>query len=284
MEPWSLCLALCLALCVTIRMKPVDDIANTPSIGEPLPPLSMTERLMEIARASVLEELASGIAHEINQPLGAIAAFAQAGERMLDRPQPMVVEALDVLRQIASQAIDAGDGIRRIRKLVNRDTPNMTTCAIDDLLFELLPVLDAAAQRLGGTLNIEVQPNLPRTVVDRLRIQHALYTLVQNAFEASGSAPTVTIRITGNRYAVEVSVLDCGAGVPEHAREQIFRPFFTTKRSGTGLGLASTRAIMEAHEGSIGFEDIGAGGTRFWFRLPAATEPAIDTSTQDART
>lgn len=255
----------------------MDDIVNQPANGAPLPPPSITERLMEIARASVLEELASGIAHELNQPLGAIAAFAQAGERMLDRPRPMVAEALDVLRQIAAQAFGAGDGIRRIRKLVNRDTPTMTRCAIGDLLYELIPFLDAAAERLSGTLRIDVQPNLPHILADRVRIQHALYTLVQNAFEASGPTPTVEIRIGGDRYAVEVSVLDHGVGIPEQARDQIFRPFFTTKDHGTGLGLASTRAIIEAHEGSIGFENVRGGGTRFWFRLPVAAEPAIET-------
>lgn len=227
---------------------------------------------MEIARASVLEEMASGIAHELNQPLGAIATFAQAGERMLNRPEPMVEPALEVLRQIASEAMGAGEGIRRIRRLFNRDTTNKAACAVGDLIHEIVPLLEAVAGRAEGRLDIRVQPGIPKVLVDRLRIQHALFTLVQNAIEASGGRATVRIEVSGDRYAVEISVIDRGAGIPAAAREQIFRPFFTTKPNGTGLGLASTRAIAEAHEGSIGFEDACGGGTRFWFKLPAFAE------------
>jgi signal transduction histidine kinase len=93
--------------------------------------------------------------------------------------------------------------------------------------------------------------------------------LVQNAIEAPGSTPTVRLDVSGDRYSVMVGVVDHGNGIAAAAREQLFRPFFTTKNNGTGLGLASSRAIVEAHEGTIGFDDVNGGGTRFWFRLPA---------------
>ena len=102
-----------------------------------------------------------------------------------------------------------------------------------------------------------------------------LFALVQNACDAglsNDAVPNVTIEVGGDRYAVQTSVTDSGGGVaPEH-QGQIFRPFFTTKRGGTGLGLASCRAIIESHEGTIGFENLPAGGSRFWFRLPAAAK------------
>ncbi len=107
--------------------------------------------------------------------------------------------------------------------------------------------------------------------MDALRIQHVVLTLVQNAFEATGTGAIVRIEVAGDRYGVEVSVIDRGHGIPENARASIFRPFFTTKVQGTGLGLASARAIVEGHEGTIGFEDASGGGTRFWFKLPAAS-------------
>jgi signal transduction histidine kinase len=121
---------------------------------------------------------------------------------------------------------------------------------------------------------MDLQPGLPKVRVDRLRVQHVLFTLTQNAFEAcapvAGARPTVRIGTHGDRYGVEVSVLDPGPGIaPEH-RAQIFHPFFTTKSAGTGLGLASARAIIEAHQGTIGFD--ATGGTRFWFKLPASEQ------------
>ena len=96
---------------------------------------------------------------------------------------------------------------------------------------------------------------------------------MQNAFDASAGGsnkPVVKITVSGDRYAVETSVIDAGSGVSTEIQEQLFRPFFTTKTQGTGLGLASSRAIIEAHEGTIGFENRPGGGSRFWFRLPYA--------------
>ncbi len=231
---------------------------------------SMMQQLMEIARASVLEEMASGIAHELNQPLGAIATFAQTGERMLNRDQPMVGEALQVFRQISAEAMGAGAGIRTIRRLFNRDLRQRTPHDLAELLHELAPLLQALARRADIDLSLDCAADLPRVLVDPLRIQHVMLTFVQNALEASGSKSRVEIMLRGDRYGVELSVLDQGAGIPDNARASIFRPFFTTKAQGTGLGLASTRAIVEAHEGTIGFDDAPGGGARFWFRLPAA--------------
>lgn len=242
------------------------------------PAKPMFERLLEITRVSALEELASGMAHEINQPLGAITTFAQAGQRMLDRDSPMLPQAIDVLQQISAQAMTAAEGIRRMRRLVNRDASEKSAHALSDLIYELFPLLDTLAQRAGCEFDVQIAADLPLLQVDALRIQHVIFTLVQNAIEAVGAGSdtkkrAVSINVTSDRYNVEVSVCDSGPGVPTAAREQIFRPFFTSKAHGTGLGLASSRAIVEAHEGKIGFEDVPTGGARFWVRLPVPTTP-----------
>jgi signal transduction histidine kinase len=234
----------------------------------------LIEKLMTIARVSALEEMASGIAHELNQPLGAIATFSQAGERMLSRPEPMTSAALEVLQHINREAMNAGEGIRRIRRLFNHSDSKRPPCSMKELVGELKPVLDLLAERFDATLVVNCADDLPLVAVDRLRIQHVLLTLVQNAFEVPkppGAPNTVRIDVTSDRYTVETSVTDHGVGIPEQQKPQIFRPFFTTKGEGTGLGLASSRAIIESHEGTIGFEDAEGGGTRFWFRLPALT-------------
>ncbi len=235
---------------------------------------AILNQLMEIARISALAEMASGIAHELNQPLGAIATFAQAGERMLDRTDPLLEPALDVFRQINHEAMGAGEGIRRIRRLFEHEQATRTPSQMPDVVAELKPVLEMLALRVGGKLHTEAAADLPNLLIDRIKVQHVLFALVQNAFDAAalaaGSAPRVAITIAGDRYAVETSISDSGPGVPAEIQAQLFRPFFTTKSRGTGLGLASSRAIVEAHEGTIGFDVLAGGGSRFWFRLPAA--------------
>jgi len=238
-----------------------------------LPSHKIVNQLMEIARISALAELASGIAHEINQPLGAIATFAQAGERMLNRPEPLIRQTSEVLRQINQEALSAGEGIRRIRRLFDHEDSARTRCQISELVGELHPLLDLLAQRIQGRLQVDIAPTLPDVSIDRLRIQHVLFALVQNACDASVTAPVpalIVIAVESDRYMVETSIKDSGSGVAAAMRDQLFRPFFTTKRNGTGLGLASSRAIIEAHEGTIGFENCEGGGSRFWFRLPIA--------------
>jgi len=233
----------------------------------------MLKQLMEFARVSALAEMASGVAHELNQPLGAIATFAQAGERMLNRPDPMVTRALDVFRQINQAALGAGDGIRRIRGLFEQGMPTRTRCQLPELVAELRPVLDVLALRTKSTVSVDVPDSVPDLLVDRLRIQHVLFALAQNAVDAGAQAsttPSIRIDVSADRYSVETGVTDSGGGVPADVRGQVFRPFFTTKPQGTGLGLASSRAIIESHEGTIGFDNLPAGGSRFWFRLPIA--------------
>jgi two-component system sensor kinase FixL len=232
---------------------------------------AILNRLLEIARITALAEMASGIAHELNQPLGAIATFSQAGDRLLNRPEPQITRALDVFRQINSEALGAGEGIRRIRRLFDQDELKRSPAQMSEVIEELRPVFDMLAQWADAAVKFDVTPPLPEVSIDRLQIQHVLFSLFQNALDESVQNPNerwVRFGIRPEKYAVEVSVTDSGGGVAPETRGQIFKPFFTTKPRGTGLGLASSRAIVEAHEGTIGFEGDPGGGTRFWFRLP----------------
>jgi two-component system sensor histidine kinase DctS len=214
--------------------------------------------------------MASGIAHELNQPLGAIATFSQAGDRLLNRPEPMVSRAREVFQQINQEALNAGEGIRRIRRLFDHAEPKRTRCQMSELVTEVAPALQALARAADIVLKVDVQASLPEVSVDRLRIQLVLFSLVQNALEASAqnSGSQVLIEVRADRYAVEISIMDSGKGIAAELADKLFRPFFTTKAGGTGLGLASSRATIEAHEGTIGFEKAVPVGSRFWFRLP----------------
>lgn len=253
-----------------------DPIAGQPADGRTA---QLLEQLMQIARVSALEEMASGMAHELNQPIGAITTFAQAAERMLTKPEPMTQAAIEVLRHISNEAMNAGQGLHRIRRLFEGHLASRAQCTIEDVVDELAPVLQWLARRAGMQLDISIQPSLPRIFIDRLRIQHVLFALVQNALEAvspGGQAPQVRVEINGDRYFVATTVIDRGAGVAQEAQAQMFRPFFTTKPNGTGLGLASARAIVEMHNGTIGFDNAESGGARFWFRLPVVNDLDTD--------
>ena len=229
-------------------------------------------RLMELSRIAALAEMASGIAHELNQPLGAIATFGQAGDRLLNRAEPLVTRAREVFQQISAEAMNAGEGIRRIRRLFDHAQPTRIRCQMPELVGELVPALHALAGAACVSLKVDIQSPLPDVNVDRLRIQLVLFSLVQNAIEAARkSSAQVIIDVRADRYAVETSITDSGAGVPAELADKLFRPFFTTKVGGTGLGLASSRASVEAHEGSIGFDKVKPTGSRFWFRLPIVT-------------
>ncbi|MGA2341549.1 MAG: HAMP domain-containing sensor histidine kinase [Steroidobacteraceae bacterium] len=231
---------------------------------------AILNRLMELARVSALAEMASGIAHELNQPLGAIATFSQAGDRLLNRAEPMVPRAREVFQQINTEALNAGEGIRRIRRLFDHTEPVRVPSQMSAVVAELVPALDALARAARISLKFEVQSPLPDVSIDRLRIQLVLFSLVQNALDASNenSGEQVVVQVAADRYSVETSIIDSGAGIPAEVADKLFHPFFTTKSGGTGLGLASSRASIEAHEGTIGFAKASPTGSRFWFRLP----------------
>jgi C4-dicarboxylate-specific signal transduction histidine kinase len=238
--------------------------------GDSIGSEGILNRLMELSRTAALAEMASGFAHELNQPLGAIATFGEAGDRLLNRAEPLVPRAREVFQHISAEARNAGDGIRRIRRLFDHAEPTRIRCQMSELVGELVPALQAMARAAHVSLEVDAQSPLPEVNVDRLRIQLVLFSLVQNAVEAcpQTDGARVLIEVRADRYAVETSIRDYGAGVPADLTDKLFRPFFTTKPGGTGLGLASSRASIEAHEGNIGFEKVNPSGSRFWFRLP----------------
>ena len=249
----------------------MQQLSASPATAAP----ALTEQLSSIASTVALQEMASGIAHELNQPLGAIVTFAQAGERLLKRPDATLDSACEVLQLIGKEALAAAEGIRRMRRLFQRDALPKSPCAMGEVVREMRAVLEWLVAQADVRLEVEIDPGLANVDIHRLRVQHVLFTLVKNALDAVMSASNaaqrrVLITVRGDRYHVETSVIDNGPGIPPEQRIKIFQPFFTTKRHGTGLGLASARAIVESHQGSIGFDPYGSHGTRFWFRLPTS--------------
>lgn len=231
------------------------------------------ERLTHVSRLATLGEIASGIAHEVNQPLTAVANYAQACERLLAAPDPDIEEIRGALREISSQAVRAGDIVHRLRSAARTSDQSRAPASVNALIGELKELLEGDARRHNVRLHLELGNNLPLVEVNGGQIQQVLLSLLRNAFEALAHtrAPTKQVtthtRLTADRD-VEVHVCDNGPGIPERNVPRLFEPFFTTKPAGTGLGLVTSRSIAESHGGTLSFRPNVPVGACFVLRLP----------------
>ncbi len=234
------------------------------------------QRMTHVTRLATMGEMAAGIAHELNQPLAAIANYASAATRLNAAQPGGDPDVSDALVQIAAQALRAGEIIRRLRSLVqNRDTRREET-DINDLIREVVGFSASDARLHDVQIDCALAPDLAPLSIDRIQIQQVVLNLVRNAIEALADRPTDARRITVRTEAyaadgVAIRVEDNGPGVPRELVGRIFDPFCTTKESGTGLGLAISRTIAEAHQGKLSYQDGTEGGACFVLRLPAAT-------------
>lgn len=231
------------------------------------------ERLQQLGRWSLLGEIASGLAHELNQPLAAISAFAQAGERMLKLPQPRVEKAATLFHEVSEQALRAGDVIHRMRALVKRQgsEPQLLSCVA------ILTDFRALASPIARAHHVRLEVALPaeelRVNVDSSHVQQVLMSLFRNALDAMRDTPLpdrvvqATVGVEGS--LAEFALTDAGTGISDAVARELFRPFFSTKPEGTGLGLSVCRSIIGEYGGTLRFENAHPGA-RFIVALPLA--------------
>ncbi|HEY7640617.1 MAG TPA: ATP-binding protein [Steroidobacteraceae bacterium] len=251
--------------------------SNTPPPDEQW---ALLQRLRPVARLATIGEMAAGVAHELNQPLTAIASYAQACEWLLARGIPDPAELRDALQQITAQGLRAGEIVRNLRALVRTPDSERVPTDVNQLLEELKPIALSDARLHNVRLRLELAPKLEQLVLHRGDLQQVVLNLVRNAIEVLANVPPerrdVVLRTaadtdnTGEISAIEISVIDSGPGVAPDLRERLFTPFFTTKAGGAGLGLAIARSIVEAHGGTLRYRPEGAGGACFVLRLPHA--------------
>ena len=206
----------------------------------------LQERLTHFSRLSTMGEMAAGLAHEINQPLSAIATYAQACQRLIRLPEPEIDDVVSALEQINAQALRAGEVIRRLRNFVkNREVKREpVNCA--RLLEDLRTLAETDARLHNIRLRLDCQEPLPTVYAAPIQLQQVVLTLVRNAIDAMVDAPedrreVLLMTREAAEGEVEVTVADHGTGLAPEATEHLFNPFFTTKASGTGLGLAISR-------------------------------------------
>jgi two-component system, LuxR family, sensor kinase FixL len=233
----------------------------------------LQERVWHVSRLATVGEMASGIAHELNQPLAAIANYAQACDRLLGRPDADLEEVQGALKEIAAQAVRAGDIIRRLRGLAHQHGGRREPTEINALITELTELVRSDAQAHDVQYRLELSDGLPRLEVHRTQIQHVVLNLVRNAFESlaeTSEKPREIVVRTSRTHdgEVEVSVCDSGPGVSSSVAPRLFHPFCTSKPAGTGLGLAISRTIITEHGGTLDYRPNVPVGACFTLRLP----------------
>lgn len=240
---------------------------------------SLEARLTDVGRFNLMGEMASGIAHEINQPLSAIATYAEAAKRMVTR-EPIDVEALSrSCERIAEQARRAGQVIENLRKFISKQAVKTESVDVNELVANIMNLIEADARAEGITVNTRFGEHVPNVWADRIQLQQVLLNLTRNAVDAMRDGlrkrkgiVIATARAGPGRTSIEV--IDHGHGVPAALAGSIFHPFVTTKREGLGVGLAVVRTIVESYGGTITCTANPPGGAVFSVSLPAEEKAA----------
>lgn len=228
--------------------------------------------LAHVGRLSLLGQVAAGLAHELNQPLAAVALHAEIAARRAVVGEPVRPELADALKEIAAQSTRAAEIVRSVRRLARRGTPGTDLVRVDEVVASAVALLTWQTRRVGAA--VRVTPGGPAAVVnaDRVQVEQVLVNLLQNALDAVAGLSddkVVAVDVTTDGNEVMVRVTDSGPGGFDPAR--LFEPFYTTKTGGLGLGLAISRGIVEAHGGRLSATRTAAG-TEFAFTLPLAQQ------------
>jgi len=233
----------------------------------------LQSELAHVARVSTMGEMATGLAHELNQPLAAAAAYAGACSRLTDSDQPDLAEIRETSRKVAAQVHRAGEIIRRLRSFVRKRSSQRSSTDLNKLVHAVVELMAHEAHTKGVSVRLELAQDLPPVLVDSIQIQQVVLNLARNSIEAltHGSVGPCEIKVRtalAERDMLVVSVRDSGPGLSKEIADQIFEPFFSTKPEGMGMGLSISRSIIEDHGGRIGNASRAGGGTVFQFTLP----------------
>ena len=238
----------------------------------------LQSELVHVSRLTAMGEMASALAHELNQPLSAIANYLRGSKRLLDKGDPADLPRLaDALDKAADQALRAGDVIHRLRDFVGRGETERRIESISKLIEEASALALVGVKELGVRVTMRFDPRADLVLADRVQIQQVVINLLRNAVDSMrGRRPAdldVRVALQAPGFTL-VSVSDTGSGISEEVRRRLFEPFMTTKKEGMGVGLSICRSIVEAHGGSIWADNNASGGATFSFTLPLAEASA----------
>ena len=229
------------------------------------------------SRLTTMGEMAAALAHELNQPLAAISNYTSAGKRLLDQDDSVAKDDLRIaLQEIAAQAYRAGEIIQRIRDFARSRTGEHELVAVEEMIKEILPLAKMDAKANHVDFRILLEDDLPPITADRIQIQQVLLNLIRNGVDSMQELPEtgrrLDLRAWLDEKQVRISITDRGCGVSEAAADHLFTPFFTTKESGMGMGLAICRSIIAAHGGTLDFFNNPVAGSTFFMALPLSEQ------------
>jgi C4-dicarboxylate-specific signal transduction histidine kinase len=237
------------------------------------------EKIQITSRLTTMGEMASSLAHELNQPLTAISNYSMGAVALVKSGQTDPEKLLPALEKAAAQAQRAGKIISRIREFVKRSEPRRQTVDIHTILDYAMSLAEIDARKRGIEIEVQAPKDLPDVYADPILIEQVLLNLIKNGIEAMDHSerPTLVVRVTCAQSTMEVAVVDTGHGLSDPDR--LFEPFFSTKSEGLGMGLNICRTIIESHHGRLWALNNPNGGTTFRFTLPCAPN-AVNAETE----
>ena len=231
-------------------------------------------QLAHVTRLGLMGEMASGIAHEVNQPLTAINTYTQVSLNLIKAEKPDMEKLSDILHKTQQQALRAGRIIHRMREFVKSHTTQRSIADINTLINNAAGLCVDELKEHIITLSFELEDHLPPVNVDQVQIEQVLINLIRNSIDALQNSPanqerclSIQSELTSNN-SIQVRIKDNGSGIDEARQEKILMPFFTTKSEGMGMGLSISSSLIEAHEGYLHFNSQPGKGTTFYFTLP----------------
>ncbi|WP_340124423.1 ATP-binding protein [Methylobacter svalbardensis] len=234
------------------------------------------DELAHVTRLGLMGEMASGIAHEVNQPLAAISSYTQVSLNLIKAENPDLAKLTEILSKTQQQSLRAGQIIQRMREFVKSHVKHRASADINSLLHDAVSLCIADLKQNSIELTLELENNLLPVYVDHIQIEQVLINLIRNSVDAVQNLPaeqqrqlTIHSRLTPNND-IEIRVKDNGSGLNEDQQQKISTPFYTTKADGMGMGLSISRSLIEAHEGTLRFNSEFGKGTTFYFTLPTA--------------
>ena len=236
--------------------------------------------LFHVSRLSTMGEMASSLAHELNQPLAAVTNYLQGSRRLLENiPDERAGTARAALAKAAEQALRAGQVIRRLRDFIARGEIEPQIENINKLVEEAVALALVVAKEHSIQMNMQFDPSVIHVLVDKIQIQQVLVNLIRNAIEAMQNSVRRELAVSTHpapENMVVVRVSDTGSGIDPDVASKLFQPFVTTKRQGTGIGLSISRTIIKSHGGQISVEPNAGQGTTFRFTLRSVPSKELD--------
>ena len=231
----------------------------------------LQSELAHVSRVSAMGTLATALAHELNQPLTAIANYVETARDLLHKPDEETLEIVrEALAECAAQSVRAGQIVRRLRDFISRGETERRIESLRRLVTEASALALVGAGEHGIEVQVRLDPRSDLVLVDRIQIQQVLLNLIRNAIEAMQESPVRRLLIASHREAgglLRITVADSGPGLSEEVAARLFEPFLSTKAAGMGLGLSICRTIVQGHDGRIWAEPSSLGGTAFHFTV-----------------